>query len=126
MKNIIKFHFSIPNLLLWSARILSVASTGIMLLFFVGEGFNVRLKASEYLLFLFFPIGIYTGMIIAWWKENIGGFITIGSFVMFYIIQYSISGRFPNGWTLLLFTIPGFLFLLYWLITIREKRIHTS
>jgi hypothetical protein len=61
---------------------------------------------------LFFPFGIATGMIIAWRKEFIGGSITVGCLLVFYVIHLATAGRFPKGWAWLAFAAPGFLFLL--------------
>ena len=86
----------------------------VILVFMVCEGFNAsKIKISEWALFLFFPFGICFGMILAWWKESTGGIVTVGSVAMFYLIHYLNTGRYPRGWTFLVFTIPGFLFLLY-------------
>jgi hypothetical protein len=105
----------LTDVIRWTARILSVVSICVVLLFMTGEGFNpVRIKPTEWILFLFFPFGISLGMILAWWREGIGGGITLGSLAMFYVVHLAISGRFPNGWAFLVFTIPGFLFLLSW------------
>ena len=109
-------------IVLWIARILSLISLGVVLLFIVGEGFNpMKLKPTEWLGFLFFPIGISVGMILAWWKKGIGGSITVGSLIMFYIVHVVTSGRFPQGWAWLVFASPGFLFLLNWYQKRRER-----
>jgi hypothetical protein len=97
-------------------------SIGLVILFIVGEGFNPTLiKPAEWIGLLFFPVGISIGMILAWWQEGIGGSITVGSLVMFYIIHFATVGKFPNGWAWLVFTIPGFLFLLCWY---RTRKVH--
>jgi hypothetical protein len=105
-----------PVLLLrWTARILSILSLGIIILFIIGEGFNpTKLTVNEWLLFIFFPIGVTIGMIVGWWKENIGGLITIGSFILLYGVHYITSGRFPHGLAFLTFSSPGIVFLLSW------------
>ena len=106
----------------WTARLLSIASIGLILLFAVGEKFNpVQFTPIELLEFLFFPVGISAGMIVAWWMEGLGGSITVGSLLMFYAINFATSGRFPRGWVWWLFTAPALLFLLNWFRT-RKKR----
>ena len=122
MANLIISQFKLTNLIRWAARILSLVSVGMVMLFIIGEGFDIaRVKLSEWLLFLFFPFGISIGMILAWWQEGIGGTITVGSLVMFYVVHFAIAGMFPHGWAFLVFTIPGFLFLLYWH---RTRKVH--
>jgi len=95
----------------WTARLWSIASVGLVLFFIVGEGVKIA-RPSEWLLFLFFSIGISAGMILAWWKEEIGGSIAVGSLLLFYMIHFASARRFPHGCAFLVFSFPGFLFLL--------------
>jgi hypothetical protein len=104
------------NLLLrWTARTLSALCLGIIMMFIIGEGFNpTKLKVNEWLLFIFFPFGVAIGMVIAWWKENIGGLITIGCFILFYVVHYITNGWFPHGFAFFIFSSPGIVFILSW------------
>jgi len=95
----------------WTARVWSVASVALVLGFIVGEGFNPS-GLNEWLGVLLFPVGISIGMILAWWKEGLGGSITVGSLLAFYVVHLSTAGTFPKGWAWLAFAAPGFLFLL--------------
>ncbi len=79
----------------WTARLWSIASVGLILFFIVGEGVKIA-RPSEWLLFLFFPIGISAGMILAWWKEEIGGSIAVGSLLLFYMIHFASARRVIN------------------------------
>lgn len=92
----------------WTARIWSIA---LVVAFIVGEGFN-PFGLYEWLGVLFFPVGISVGMILAWWKEDLGGSITVGSLLTFYAVHLTTAGTFPKGWAWLAFAAPGFLFLL--------------
>jgi hypothetical protein len=85
----------------------------LVLLFLIGEGINPT-TTTEWLGFLFFPVGICAGLILAWWKEAIGGIITIGSLLAFYAIHLATAGILPKGGAWLAFAAPGFLFLLSW------------
>ena len=99
----------------WTARIWSIVSIGLVLAFLVGEGFDpAKFKATEWLGFLFFPVGISVGMILAWWREGFGGIITVVSLLTFYIINLATTGTLPKGWAWLVFAAPGFLFLVCW------------
>jgi len=99
----------------WSARLWAVASIGLVLAFLVGEGFHPsQIQPREWLGLVFFPVGICAGMILAWWKEGLGGAITLGSLAVFYLIHLATAGTFPRGWAFLVFAAPGFLFLLSW------------
>ena len=97
----------------WNARLWTIGSIGLILLFLVGERSYPQIPA-EWLGFVFFPFGISVGMILAWWKEGIGGTITVGSLVVFYVIHLATAGTLPRGWAWLLFAAPGFLFLWCW------------
>jgi hypothetical protein len=80
----------------WSARVLSIASLGLVLLFLVGEGLNPK-TLTEWLGFFFFPVGICVGMTLAWLREGLGGSITIGSLLLCYAIHLVSTGTFPSG-----------------------------
>lgn len=97
----------------WTARVWSVASITLVLGFIVGEGFNPS-GPNEWLGVLFFPIGISVGLILAWWKEGLGGSLTVGSLLAFYVVHLVTVGTFPRGLAWLAFAAPGFLFLLCW------------
>ena len=115
MDDLLKSQQKITSIIRWTARILSVVSIGLVLLFMVGEGFDyTRIKPNEWVLFIFFPFGISIGMLLSWWQEGIGGIITAGCLLMFYVVHFVIAGKIPHGLAFLVFTIPGFLFLLCW------------
>jgi len=107
-----------PGALRWSARILSVLSVGIMLLFAFGEGMNLsHFTPLELALFGFFPLGVCLGMIVAWRWEGLGGDITVASLAAFYLVHRLSSPGFPRGFAFVALAAPGFLFLLCWLLT---------
>jgi hypothetical protein len=99
------------NLVRWASRLWSIVSVGLVVGFIVGEGITVT-GFSERLGFLFFPVGISIGMILAWWKEGLGGSITVGSLLAFYAIHFASAHKFPPGGAWLVLSFPGFLFLL--------------
>jgi hypothetical protein len=101
------------RLVRWTARLWSIASISLILLLCVGEGIYYT-GPMEWLGFLFFPLGISVGMILAWWMEGLGGSITVGSLIVFYMIYLATVGTLPKGWAWLAFSVPGFLFLLCW------------
>ena len=100
-------------ILRWSARILSIIVVGILLVFAFGEGLNLsHFSARELLLFVFFPLGYCVGMVVAWWREGLGGGITVGSLAAFYLVDRLLSSSFPRGFAFVALALPGFLFLL--------------
>ena len=85
-------------------------------MFVFGEGLNLfHLTLHELVLFLFFPLGVGLGMIIAWRWEGLGGGITVGSLAAFYLVHRLLSSGFPKGFGFVAMAFPGFLFLLCWL-----------
>ncbi len=106
-------HRASTRLVRWTARLWSIASISIFVLLIIGEGIYYK-GPMEWLGFLFFPVGISAGMILAWWMEGLGGSITVGSLAVFYVIHFATSGTLPKGWAWLTLSVPGFLFLLSW------------
>ena len=98
----------------WVARVWSIATIVLVGLFLVGEPFNPT--GSEWLGLVFFPLGVCAGMVVAWWKEGMGGVVTVASLAAFYAVHWATAGRLPNGWAFLLFSVPGFLFVLSWVM----------
>jgi hypothetical protein len=100
----------------WIAKIWSMLSVALLLLFFFGEGIEMaKVAPAEWLGLLFFPVGVAVGLLIAWWKEGLGGTITLLSLVAFYVIYgLLLRGSFPTGWAFPLFAAPGLLYLVLW------------
>ena len=102
----------------WLARAASVLSIGLILMFLIGDSFNpARVRASEWVGLAFFPVGVATGMIVAWWKEGLGAAITLASLVAFYGIYGWLMGSNVNSAAFIFFATPGFLFLISWLLS---------
>jgi uncharacterized membrane protein AbrB (regulator of aidB expression) len=73
-------------------------------------GFN---STKEILLFSLFPVGVYAGMIVSWWKSPLfGGLISTICLIIFHIIETEIG---LNIW-LDGISAPGLLFLIYGLL----------
>jgi hypothetical protein len=102
------------------ARISSLVILGLEIAFLIGEGVYPS-GVDKWIGFLFFPVGISLGMILAWWKESLGGSITVGCLALFYLIHFIFTQTFPSGLGWITFSLPGFLFLLYWYL---RKEIH--
>lgn len=98
----------------WFARIWSIASLTFFVAFIVGEGSLPN--PTEAVGLIFFPIGVAVGFVIAWWREGIGGAITVMSLGAFYIWNMILDGRLPRGPYFVLLAAPGFLFLANWLL----------
>jgi len=102
----------------WTARILSILFIGIFMLMFFGEGFDpAKITPREWISLLFFPFGLIAGLIIAWWKEGLGGLITVFCLVAeIFVGDVSQSG----GGNMVICASPGFLFLLSWFLSRRQ------
>ena len=84
---------TLRNVFKWIARIVGSLIGLFFLLFMIGEGFSysaVYPTAYESVLFLFIPIGLVAGIVVAWWKEGLGGLIIIGSVFLFNIAELSL------------------------------------
>ena len=109
----------------WIARIMSILSVGILLLFLVGEGdFSqpIRLSPQEWIGLLFFPFGVIAGMVVAWRREGLGAGITLGSLVAFYVSHFMMYGKLPRGPYFAMFALPGVVFGVSWLMSRQRKR----
>jgi len=101
----------------WSARSLSVLSVGIILLFFIGEGFDPsKILLLVWPALLLFPFAAVIGMAVAWRREGLGGGLTVAGLAAFYLYSLLLLGQMPRRPFFLILSAPGFLFLLYYLI----------
>jgi hypothetical protein len=98
----------------WTARIWSILSILFIMAFAIGEGLlfqeTAPFRLSELVGLLFFPVGILIGMLLGWWREGLGGIVTMVSLVVFYGISFFTNGRFPSGPYFALVAAPGLLF----------------
>jgi hypothetical protein len=111
------------------ARIWSILSIAFFLVMLVGEVLfphaDATFSTRDLIAFQFFPIGTFVGMLIAWRRELIGGSVTIGSMLAFYLWLRLMDGQFPRGPLFLLIIAPGLLFLLVWAMERQEEQAAT-
>jgi len=103
------------NIIRWIAKVWSVVNLVFVLIFIIGYALTPGEslpKSREWLEFALFPTGVILGQLLAWKKEKLGGIITVGSFVSFYLMELIIKGRLPRGPYFALIAVPGLLFLI--------------
>ena len=112
-------------ILRWIARIWSYIVVAFIVLFigahlFSSEG--IGLKLDDAIAFAFFPIGLTLGLIIAWWKEGLGGIIATGSIIAFHLAMLYFGGN-PDFVLLIeLLAVPGPLFIICWLLSRKKQQ----
>jgi hypothetical protein len=85
----------------------------IVVLLSVGEGIHPG-TPTELVGLVLYPGGICLGMVLAWWREAVGGGITIACLLGFHTLYAVTEGSLPPGWAWLVLAAPGFLFLWCW------------
>ena len=80
---------------------------------FIGEGgFNpLKLTPMEQIMKVIFLISC-AGLIVGWKCEGAGGAITTLAMLAFFVLEFSITGRFPPGWAFEVIALPGLFFIL--------------
>lgn len=95
----------------WIARLLSLASATLLLMFMFGGAEHLRFTTREIVAVAFFPIGVIIGFGVAWLRPLLGAIISLGSLAVFYAFMLISSGGVPGGPYFLLFALPAILFL---------------
>jgi hypothetical protein len=105
----------------WIARIWSIPSIAALLLPYFREGLYwlQAISLREVVGHVCF-LAILVGLIVAWFREGLGGALTAAGLTGFYVTWWAMGG-FPHGPFLVLIAAPGFLFLLYGLLTRRVQ-----
>ncbi len=99
----------------WAARIWSVASIVFVLAFILGDVLNGHDNAptrAEWIGLALWPGGVAVGLVVAWFREGVGGVVAISSLIGFYFWSFLERGRLPGGPYFVLVAAPGVLFLL--------------
>lgn len=107
----------LPSILRSAARLTSLLSIGLLLLFLFGEGERAWPAPEEWVGLLFFPVGVAAGLALAWWREAAGAAVAVASFAAFYFIYGELlRGQIPRGPWFIVFTSPAVLFFASWLL----------
>ena len=95
------------------ARVSSIASVLFLSAFIIGNiqsGENAP-TAMEWIGLSLFPGGVMLGLLVAWWRELLGGGLTLLSLAGFYAWHAIVSGGLPSGPYFILLAAPAVFFL---------------
>jgi hypothetical protein len=106
----------------WVARAWGAASAALLFVFAFGGREHLRFTTDEAVTFLFFPVGVVVGFVLAWWRELAGGLVSVGSLVLFYVSLFAFTGRVPTTPWFLVFAAPGFLHIASAVIAARPEK----
>ncbi len=96
----------------WAARLLAAGLVGLVLLIYVGEGFNpFRLTATEALQHALF-LATCVGLVVGWRWPLAGGAMSTDGMLLFFAVEVALTGRPPRGPVFHLMLLTGLLFLL--------------
>src|SRR5208337_634293 len=99
----------------WVARVWSILSLLAVLVFAVGEamgGSGPGPTPQEWVGLALWPIGVGVGLVVAWFREKLGGTFALGCLIAFYVWNLLRSGHLPRGPFFFLMAAPGLLFLI--------------
>jgi succinate dehydrogenase/fumarate reductase cytochrome b subunit len=122
------------NWLRWIARITGILLVAFTLFIFIGESIEGQQRNpgsglasyTPIILIIFIIWGIaLAGLVLALWKEGLGGIISLISFMLVYILNLfnkEASMRANAIGVFLIFCIPSLLYLVYWKLNKDELR----
>lgn len=114
--------------LTWIAKIWNVISVVFVLAFLFGQGLNthgVGPTTTEWIGLALWPGGVIVGLIVAWFRKELGGAMAIASLIAFYFWNLLERGKFPGGPYFLLVAAPGILFLLSSLLSRSHRQMRS-
>src|SRR5262249_10123574 len=107
-------HRSRPMLepgLRWTARLLAAGLVGLIVVIYVGEGFNpLRLSPLEVIQKVFFWTACL-GLLAAWRWPVLGGALSTGGLLLFLAVGAGGTGGLPKGAVFYRMLVPGLLFM---------------
>ena len=106
----------------WIARLWSIVSIAFVITMSVGEGISFSSWSGiEWIMFIFFPVGVIGGLIHGWRKEALGGGVAVFSLLAFYLAHFIKLGILPRGPYFILTAFPGVIYMGLWLMTHDER-----
>ncbi len=110
-----RFAMTFSQVLRWTARVIGSLILAFVLLHLIVEGLpNVQnIAPGEGWLSCGFVLSL-VGFALLWKWELTGGIVALGGIVLFYAVNFALSGKFPGGWVFLMFYLPGFFSITCW------------
>ncbi|QVL34523.1 hypothetical protein KIH39_11625 [Telmatocola sphagniphila] len=107
----------------WLARISSLLLIGLVIAIFFGAGGFPKIAGEQNSVKIeFLALGVMLiGLVVGWWQELAGGLVTLAGLVGLNVVELLVNGRLAQG-AFPAFVIPGVLFLLSGLMTIRMQK----
>jgi len=96
------------------ARIPAVLLALIILALAMGEGVDLTALTPTESLLISFMFVMWTGLILGWLREKLGGILILAGFGGFFIAEWVVSSSVPSAWAFVLFPVCGLLYLLSW------------
>jgi hypothetical protein len=110
------------NIIRRLARIIGILLIIFCIIFFIGNRVDSQKPLDTYNILVFTVLGIgLAALILAWWKEGLGGIISFISFIVYNLLAaFSPVEGARYGFLLLFPLTPSILHLLAWWLTKRE------
>ena len=104
----------------WIARLTSLATIAVISMMAMPEqgGERVLPTATEWTGLAMFPVGVCAGLIIAFFRPRLGGWVSIGSLIGFYVWHVAVAGGLPGGPYFAILTSPA----IFWLWSDRLRQ----
>lgn len=96
----------------WTARVLGTLIVGLMVLLAVGQGVDPTKFNGIELGMLISLLAALVGMVALWWREGIGGAISLAGMIALYGLNFAASGKTPGGPVFPVCFLPGVLSLI--------------
>ncbi len=95
----------------WIARFIALSLVFITVVFVSGSGIDIAGADLSHKLQMGAFAVMVAGLLLAWKWEGLGGVLTLAGLLLFLLLDYLLFGSFLQFWILLVFAIPGVLFL---------------
>jgi hypothetical protein len=122
MRAALPYSDDLVTIIRWVARIIALFLAIVIVIFVSGTGVNLaHLQAGELARAASFFLA-WLGLILAWRWDGIGGALIIAGILLFYVLDYFVTGSVLRFWLFLIFFLPGVMLLYCWWQTRHGQR----